>query len=52
MAAKAHAVSAVDSDTRVKAYNWSSISEHLDAHGWAMYKKLWTASECAAIAGL
>jgi uncharacterized protein len=52
IAAKAHVVSAMDSDTRVKGYNWSSISEHLDAHGWAMLKKLLTASECKAIAGL
>ena len=45
-------VIAVDIDTRVKGYNWSSISEHLDAHGWAMLQKLLTASECEAIAGL
>jgi len=48
---KAHDVSAVDIDTRVDAYDSSRISEHLDGHGWATFKKLLTASECDAIAG-
>ena len=51
-ATKANTVSAVDIDSRVDAYAWSSISEHLDAHGWAMLKRLLTASECEAVAGL
>ena len=51
-ATKAHTVSAMDIDSRVDAYSWSSISEHLDAHGWAMFEKLLTASECETIAGL
>src|SRR5437879_1905555 len=45
-------VSAMDIDARVDAYAWSSISEHLDAHGWAMLTKLLTPSECEALAGL
>ena len=38
-------------DSRVDAYPWSSVSEHLDAHGWAMVKKLLTTSECEPFAG-
>ena len=45
-------VSAMDIESRVDAYEWSSISEHLDARGWAMAKNLLTASECEAVAGL
>ena len=52
MAAKAHAVGAVDIDARVNGYDGSSLSEHLDAHGWAMFEKLLTATERETIAGL
>jgi hypothetical protein len=45
-ATNAHTVSAMNIDSRVDAYPWSSVSEHLDAHGWAMVKKLLTTSEC------
>jgi hypothetical protein len=45
-------VSAVDIDSRVRAYDWPSVSDHLDAHGWAIFTKLLTARECDAIAGL
>jgi len=45
-------VNAMNIDSRVDAYPWSSVSEHLDAHGWAMVKKLLTNSECEAVAGL
>jgi hypothetical protein len=51
-AVNAHDVGAVDIASRVDAYEWSRISAHLDAHGWAMFPKLLTASECAAIASL
>jgi uncharacterized protein len=51
-AISAHDASAVDIASRVDAYDWSRISAHLDAHGWAMCPKLLTASECAAIASL
>ena len=37
---------------RVDHYNWSSLSTHLDAHGWAILQQLLTADECRAIAGL
>jgi hypothetical protein len=37
---------------RVDAGELSLISEHLDAHGWAMFPKLLTAGEAAAIGGL
>jgi hypothetical protein len=50
-AIKAREVSVVDIDTRVNGYDWTSVSEHLDAHGWAMFPKLLTAGECATIAG-
>jgi len=43
---------AVDVASRVDAYGWSRISADLDAHGWAMFPKLLTVSECAAIASL
>ena len=43
---------AVDIETRVGAYDWTKVAEHLDAHGWASFPKLLTKSEAAAIAGL
>jgi len=51
-ATNANTVSDMNIDSRVDAYPWSSISEHLDAHGWAMVKNLLTTSECEAVAGL
>jgi uncharacterized protein len=51
-ASKANTVSAIDIDSRVDACTWPSISEHLDAHGWAIVKTLLTGSECEAVAGL
>jgi hypothetical protein len=48
----AREMSAVDIDGRVETYDWSSISAHLDAHGWALLPKLLMASESAGIAGL
>ena len=51
-AMKAHTNNAMDIDSRIDACTWPSISEHLDAHGWAMITKLLTASECEAVAGL
>lgn len=45
-------MNAVSVDTRVDGYDWTRISEHLDAHGWALLSKLLTAEESAAIAGL
>ena len=42
----------MDIASRVETFDLSSIMEHLDAHGWAMFPKLLTASESAAIAGL
>ena len=41
-----------DIAARVNAYNWPGISEHLDAHGWAVLETLMTASECEAVANL
>ena len=49
---KTRQISAVNIDTRVDGYDWTSILEHLNAHGWAMFPKLLTAGESAAIAGL
>lgn len=51
-AVKAKQASAVDIDTRVATFDWTSVSTHLDGHGWAMFKKLLTADECETIAGL
>jgi hypothetical protein len=51
-AVRASQTSGVDIHTRVTVYDWTSISNHLDAHGWAMFPKLLTAGECAAIATL
>jgi hypothetical protein len=51
-AGKAKPLSAVDIDTRVKGYDWTSIAAHLDASGWAPFPKLLTASETDAITGL
>jgi hypothetical protein len=39
-------------ESRVDAYAWPNVSEHLDADGWATVKKLPTTSECEAVAGL
>jgi len=39
-------------NTRVGMLDWTSVSTHLDDHGWAMVEKLLTADECEAIAGL
>jgi uncharacterized protein len=39
-------------ETRVGAYDWTAIAEHLDAHGWASFPNLLTPSEALAIAGL
>jgi len=43
---------AADIDTRVEAVDWASVTTHLDGYGWAMFRKLLTADECATIAGL
>lgn len=44
--------SAPDINTRVNGYDWTGISAHLDANGWATLPKLLTASETGAIAAL
>jgi uncharacterized protein len=43
---------AVDIDSRVRLCDWSAISAHLDAYGWAVLPKLLTVTETAAIASL
>lgn len=43
---------AVDIDTRVNGYEWTSIAEHLDAHGWGVLPELLTSSETDAIVRL
>jgi len=42
----------MDINSRVDAYTWSSMSDHLNAYGWALLEKLLTAGECEAIARL
>ena len=39
-------------DARVHRYDWTSIAEHLDAHGWAALPKLLTAAEATGLAAL
>jgi hypothetical protein len=51
-ATNASDVSAVHIASRLEAFEPSRISEHLDAHGWAMFPALLTSGEAAAIAGL
>src|SRR5438477_11223641 len=43
---------AVGINTRVGMLDWTSVSTHLDDHGWAMVEQLLTADECETIAGL
>jgi uncharacterized protein len=38
--------------TRVEAFDWLSVSTHLDGYGWATLPNLLTADECESIAGL
>src|SRR3989442_865953 len=49
---KATQTDAVGINTRVGMLDWTSVSRHLDDHGWAMVEKLLTADECETIAGL
>ena len=51
-ATRANAASEMDIDSRVEAYTWPGVAEHLDACGWAMLEKLLTAGECDVIARL
>src|SRR2546429_8242086 len=43
---------AVGINTRVGMLDWTTVSTHLDDHGWAMVEQLLTADECETIAGL
>jgi hypothetical protein len=45
-------VSPVEIDTRVNGYDWTTIAEHLDAHGWAIFPDLLTAPEADGVARL
>ena len=49
---KATPADAVGINTRVGMLDWTSVSTHLDDHGWAMVQKLLIADECATIARL
>jgi hypothetical protein len=44
--------SATAIDTRLGAVDWTSLSTHLDDHGWATLHSLLTAEECSSLAGL
>ena len=35
-------------DERVRAYDWSAVSDALDAHGWAMLERLLSPDDCSA----
>lgn len=39
-------------ETRVEAFDWSSVQTHLDGYGWAMFRNLLAADECRVIANL
>jgi uncharacterized protein len=39
-------------EARVETIDWTAVSADLDAYGWAGFKKLLTAEECADISGL
>ena len=43
---------AIDIDSRIGTYDWTAITAHLDAYGWAPLSKLLTATDSAAIASL
>lgn len=38
--------------SRVQAVEWDGVEQHLDAHGWAILRRLLSTEECRAIAGL
>ncbi len=38
--------------SRVARVDWSTVADHLDAHGWAMLPGMLSSAECDAIAGL
>ena len=52
IARSAERTSSGDIATRVNAYDWPSVTAHLDAHGWATLPQLLTTAETEAIAGL
>jgi uncharacterized protein len=39
-------------DARVGAFEWTAVSTHLDAHGWAMLQRTLNADECDAVAAM
>jgi hypothetical protein len=39
-------------ETRVEAFDWSSVSTDLDSYGWAVFGNVLSADECRAIASL
>jgi hypothetical protein len=39
-------------EARLRTYNWTDVTAHLDANGWAMLAGLLSAEECRALAGL
>jgi uncharacterized protein len=41
-----------EANSRVNSYDWTSVAQHLDAHGWASLAKLLTPEETAALAAL
>jgi hypothetical protein len=41
-----------DFDMRVAALDWTRVSADLDGYGWAQFKQLLTADECAELASL
>jgi uncharacterized protein len=39
-------------EARIKEFDWTAVSAHLDFSGWAMLSNLLTAAACEAVAGL
>jgi hypothetical protein len=51
-ASHAKSISADDLQTRVEQYDWPAVETHLDAHGWATFPGLLTATETSGLANL
>jgi len=51
-ASHAKSISADDIETRVEQADWPAVEKHLDAHGWATFPGLLTATETSGLANL
>jgi hypothetical protein len=51
-AAETTQTSTIEIDARVERYDWTMISEHLDAHGWAPFPQLLALRDTSALVAL